>query len=496
MNRSGILKIIMMMLLLGFGLVLVCREDRILDAGEKNWKIWKESTKPDSPVIPRGYPSFAPLVKTLKPAVVNIYTTQIVKMKRGFRSNPFGGQMIPGPDGYDPFEEFFRQFFGPVPDSEIKRQSLGSGFIINSDGYVMTNNHVVANASEIKVKLENGSEYIAEVLGKDEKYDLALLQIKPGEKLPEVKFGDSDALEVGDWVIAIGNPFGLAHTVTAGIVSAKERVIGAGPYDDFIQTDAAINQGNSGGPLFNANGDVVGINAAILAAGQGIGFAVPINMAKNFIKDIMTKGKVTRGWLGVHIQNLTDEIAESMGVKTSQGALVAQVFAGSPAEKAGIISGDILLEFNGKKVKGGEDITRLVGMTEPGGSFKITLLRNGKEKTVEGVIVERTESETAAKTPEGKLSEGLGMKLAEITPEIAEKMGVKPGKGIFVSDVDISGKSAEAGIRKGDIIIEINRKQVNSIKDFQTVISGIRKSDSILMLVQRNDNYFYTVLKN
>ena len=287
--------------------------------------------------------SFAPLVKTLTPAVVNINTTKVVKSAG--RSFNFHGSPFPS----DQFDEFFNRFFGQHPQRKFRQRSLGSGFIISKDGYILTNNHVVEDADEVKVTLSDEKSYDAKIIGMDKRTDLAVLKINVDHDLPIVALGDSSKLEVGDWVIAIGNPFGLERTVTAGIVSARGRVIGSGPYDDFIQTDASINPGNSGGPLFNLRGEVVGINAAIVAGGQGIGFAIPVNMAKDLLPQLKS-GKVSRGWLGVQIQKVTPELAESFHLDSEKGALVADVVEDSPADRAGIKTGDIILSFNGREV--------------------------------------------------------------------------------------------------------------------------------------------------
>lgn len=479
--------------------ILFCSKEENTLAGEKDYKIWKEGSKADAVVDKNFNPSvsFAPLVKTLKPAVVNIYTTQIIKQqfkKPGFK-HPFRD---------DPFEDFFgddffRRFFGDIPEREFKRRSLGSGFIINEDGYLLTNNHVVSDATVIKVKLDSGKEFEAKIIGKDSKFDLALLKIETKEKLPYVTFGDSDTLEVGEWVIAIGNPFGLSHTVTAGIVSAKDRVIGAGPYDDFIQTDASINPGNSGGPLFNAKGEVVGINTAIHAAGQGIGFAVPVNLGKSFIKDILTKGKIVRGWLGVGIQPLNEDIAASLQLKTSEGALISQVFDNSPAQKAGIQPGDVIVEFSGKKVSNETDLTRMVGLTEPGTTVKIKLIRDQKEKEILVTIDERKEDEefviSESTSGMGKEVSNLGMSLVDITPEIAQKFSLKEGKGVLVESVARGSLADEAGIRAGDIILEINRKGIGSVADAKDIMKKSKKGDSLLFLIKRENFHFYTVIK-
>src|SRR3990172_3817294 len=300
-----------------------------------------------------GYNSLSPLVKQLTPSVVNISTTSVSKGRNFSYESPFEGR-----EG-DPFNDFFDKFFGEMPEREFKGRGLGSGFIFSEDGYIITNNHVVERATDIKVILENGEIYHADVIGTDPKSDLALLKIEPKRRLPAVKFGNSDGLEIGDWVLAIGNPFGLGHTVTAGIISAKGRSLGLGSYDDFIQTDASLNPGNSGGPLFNQMGDVIGVNTAIVAGGQGIGFAIPINMAKYVIEQLKDKGKVVRGWLGVLVQPITPAIAESMKLKEPKGALVSDVTPNSPAAEAGIKRGDVIVDFNGKKIAYLNDLTTL-----------------------------------------------------------------------------------------------------------------------------------------
>jgi len=318
--------------------------------------------------VPSRPDSLAPLVAEIKPAVVNIGTIQAPRQpRRGFR-------------GQEPFDEFFERFFGgPIPQ-ERPQQSLGSGFIIDKDGYILTNNHVIENAGMIMVKLANEKEYEAKVVGRDPRTDLALIKINARGELPVVRLGDSDALQVGDWVIAIGNPFGLGQTVTAGIVSAKGRVIGQGPYDDFIQTDAAINPGNSGGPLFNTKGEVVGINTAIFSrsgGNVGIGFAVPINMARDLVPQLKTKGRVSRGWLGVSIGPMTDEAVKELKLKDKKGALVMDVVERSPADRAGIQQRDVIVSFDGRDVTGATDLPRLVGNTPIGKEVTLRVIREG-----------------------------------------------------------------------------------------------------------------------
>ena len=315
------------------------------------------------------------------------------------------------------FGDFFHRFFGDIPDQELKQQSLGSGFIVDKDGHIITNNHMVDGADEIKVKLADGREFTAKVIGRDPKTDLALIKISSIFKdLPTISLGDSDKIRVGDSVLAVGNPFGLGHTVTQGIISATGRVIGSGPYDDFLQTDAPINPGNSGGPLVNLKGEVIGINTAIIATGQGIGFAIPSNMAKTIIPQLKGKGKVIRGWIGVSIQTVTQEIAKSFGLKEPKGALVADVVQAGPADKAGIKRGDIIVSLDGKDIKTSTDLSRLVAETPVGRTVNITVERNGKEITLKITVAEMTEKRLVSQTRQPQ--ESLGMTVDDITPQL------------------------------------------------------------------------------
>ncbi len=341
--------------------------------------------------------SFADLAEQLQPAVVNISTTKIVSAGGfGRHDSPFRGS---------PFEQFFeddffRKYFGEMPQRKYKERSLGSGFIISKDGYIFTNNHVVEQAHEITVKLSDGKEYKAEVKGADANTDIALLKIDPKDDLPVAALGDSKALRVGEWVMAIGNPFGLSQTVTVGIVSATGRVIGAGPYDDFIQTDASINPGNSGGPLFNLSGEVVGINTAIIAQGQGIGFAIPVDLAKSILPGLKKEGKVTRGWLGVSVQDVTEEIAESLGLKVKEGVLVADAFKGDPAEKAGIKSGDVIVKVDGKDVKDTHELLKVVAAIPVKKTILVIVIRGGEKKEFSVTVSERPEKSASVRSPE------------------------------------------------------------------------------------------------
>jgi serine protease Do len=436
--------------------------------------------------------SLSELVKRLKPSVVNISTTNIVRRSIMPFESPFGG------GENDPFEEFFRRFFGENPQREFRQRGLGSGFIISEDGYIITNNHVVEKAKDIDVILEDGKRYEAKVIGKDPKTDIALIKIKPDRKLQAVRFGDSDKLEIGEWVVAIGNPFGLGHTVTVGIVSAKGRSLGLGAYDDFIQTDAAINPGNSGGPLFNLNGEVVGVNTAIIAGGQGIGFAIPANMARYVVEQLKSKGKVVRGWLGVLVQQVTPEIAESLNLREPVGALVADVTPGGPAEKAGIKRGDIIVEFNGVKIKEMSELPKRVAMTPPGTESEIKLIRNGREKTVKLRLGELPDSGAAISSRGGdqrNIEEGLGITVQEITPQIRRMFNIRESEGVIVTNVEQGSVAWDAGLRRGDIILEINKKPVRNLSEYRKVIGSIKQGQTVLFLIKREENTLYIALR-
>jgi serine protease Do len=434
-------------------------------------------------------PDFVPLVKELKPSVVNIGTTTRIKSPR-LPPSPF----MQSPFGPSPFDEFFGRFFeDPRQQKGMKKQSLGSGFLVSSDGYILTNYHVVANADEVSVKLSDGREFKATVKGSDEKLDLALLKIESKTPLPAVRLGDSDAIEVGEWVLAIGNPFGLAETVTAGIVSAKGRVIGSGPYDDFIQTDASINPGNSGGPLFNSKGDVVGINSAIISGGQGIGFAIPVNMAKSIIDQLKEEGKVTRGWLGVMIQPVTANLAKSFGLENERGALISEVVTMSPAEKAGLQPGDIILTFAGKKIQEMNDLPRLVAATPVNKKVKVTYLRDGREAEA-SVVIDRLKDGEPGDTV-GAGSAPLGMKVRELTAELARQLRTKETAGVVVVELDEEGLGAEAGILLNDIIKEVNGRKITSLDDYKKALAMAKKGDFVRLLVRRGDLLLYIAAK-
>jgi serine protease Do len=440
----------------------------------------------------KGLPSFGPLVKQVRSAIVNISTTTV-------RKGPNLGPGAGGPQGgfRDFFgEDFFEKFFGDMPQKESKQRSLGSGFIIDREGYILTNNHVVERAQSIKVKLTDGKEYDATVIGKDPKTDIALIKITAKQVFPVAPFGDSDKLDVGDWVVAIGNPFGLEHTVTQGIVSAKGRIIGAGPYDEFIQTDASINPGNSGGPLFNLAGEVVGINTAIFSGGQGIGFAIPINVVKELLPQLKSKGKVVRGWIGVVIQKVTPEIAKSFGLKETEGALVADVSEQGPADKAGIKRGDVIVSYNGKPIKEMEQLPRLVGATEIGKKVKIGILRDGKQMDVDLVIGEmKEEGVLTSKKPEVD-KDFFGLVVQNINPDIAKHLNLKDKRGVIVTDVQPGSAAQNADIRSGDVIKEIARKPVRNLTDFKEAMKKANIKEGIVLLITRENATFYAVMRD
>ncbi len=425
--------------------------------------------------------NFTTLAKAVSPAVVNIRTEKSVKT-----AGPMPHQFKRGPYGRDDFfKEYFDRFFGGERPREFKRRGLGSGFIIDAEGYIVTNNHVVEDADAIKVVLKDEKEFDAEVIGRDPQTDLALIKIKADRTFRTTLIGSSDTLEVGQWVVAIGSPFGLEHTVTAGIVSAKGRVIGSGPYDDFIQTDASINPGNSGGPLLNLDGEVVGINTMIMANGQGIGFAIPIDLAMSVVKQLKNSGQVTRGWLGVTIQDLKGDLAEYHGVESKGGVLVTDVVAGDPADKAGIEPRDVILEIGGEKVSTSRELTTLVAGLTVDDTVDVTVTRDGREQTFQVKIGKRPVSLAAARGMGDDGNAEYGIELTELTPELAQRLNAPEGRGVVVAGVKPDGKGEAAGIQKGDIIIEINHKGVASVGDFKDLVKKHKKGEPISLLVQR-----------
>jgi serine protease Do len=431
-------------------------------------------------------PDFVELSKKLTPSVVNISTSKtITPQVRQPQTNPFGS---------DPFSDFYEHFLKGVPQRPHKQRSLGSGFIISNEGYILTNNHVVAGADEIKVKLSDGREFKGELKGSDEKLDLALIKITSKDHLPVATLGDSDAMEVGEWILAIGNPFGLSQTVTAGIISAKGRVIGSGPYDDFIQTDASINPGNSGGPLFNAKGEVIGISTAIVSGGQGIGFAIPVNMAKAIITQLRETGKVTRGWLGVSVQPVTADLARSFGLKNEKGALVSEVMKDSPAEKAGFMAGDIILEFDGKAITDMHELPRLAAVTPIGKKALVKVSRNGKtmEKTV---IIEKMVDSAVTVEQSAMIQEKLGIVVSDITRELAAQLRTKQTKGVVVMEVKADSLAEDAGIARGDIITQINSTAIGNSTEYAKAVATLKKGAIVRFLLHRGESTLFVAMK-
>jgi serine protease Do len=471
---------------------------------------------PDIAIARSAPDSFADLAERLLPAVVNVSSTQTVQAKNGPQAGPDIPMFPPG----SPFEQFFKDFLNrnrqgqrgdAVPHPERRAQSLGSGFIIDASGLVVTNNHVIEGADEISVNLQDGTTLKAELVGRDETGDIALLKVKADKPLPTVEFGDSNAERVGDWVLAIGNPFGLGGTVTAGIVSARSRDIRQGPYDDFIQTDAAINRGNSGGPLFNMDGQVIGINTAIFSPSGGsigIGFSIPSNMAKTIVMQLKEFGHPRRGWLGVRIQQVTPELADSVGLKGSEGAMVAGVTDGGPAEKSKIKGGDIILKFDGQEVKDMHALPRIVAETDVGKKVQVVVWRDGKEVTVDAVLDEKPSEEKLASLDNGskkpdvapspsKDLTGLGMKVAPITDELKDRFQIGADqKGVVITDVTDGGVAAERGLKPGDVIVEVQQAEVTSPDDVMKKVEAQRAQDrkSVLMLIQGQDGVRYVPL--
>jgi len=434
--------------------------------------------------------AFSEIASSISPSVVNISTTKIMKRESA-------------PLLEDPFSEFFSPLHDFKMPKKWKEQSLGSGVIISTDGYIITNNHVVEQSDEIRVTLFDKRSFKAKLIGSDNKTDVAIVKID-ADNLYSVQWGDSDKLQVGEFVLAIGNPYGLSHTVTMGIISAVGRAnVGIADYEDFIQTDAAINPGNSGGPLVNTKGELIGINTAIFSRSggyQGIGFAVPSNMARLVMDQLIQKGKVTRGWLGVTIQEITPELSQKFGLKTAKGALIGDVAKGSPAEKAGIKRGDIILEFNGKKVGDVGNLRNMVAQSKVGAQIPLTIMRSGKEYSLKVTTTELPKDATEAtpgNAPEDSSFEGLsGLNVIELTREISRQLGLpRDEKGVVVVRVDSGSSVEDAGMRKGDVIQELDRKKIAGLDDYNRVVAGVHSGDTVLMFVNRGGKKFYVTVR-
>jgi len=441
--------------------------------------LWSEHQV--APAAPAPPPSpWVQLARELKPAVVNVSTKRVEEGRRRLEGS--GDEQAP-----------FNQFFGDQPRRTVR--SLGSGFIVNADGYVVTNNHVVDGATEIKVTLADGRELAAKVLGRDPKTDLALLKID-ATGLPLIALGVSTQLQVGEPVMAIGNPFGLEQTVTTGIVSATGRVIGEGPYDDFIQTDASINPGNSGGPLINSKGQAVGINTALVSqtgGSVGIGFAIPIDLAKPVLTQLAAAGRVERGYLGVAVQRVTPDLAKSFKLEGPQGALVASVAAGSPAMNAGVKRGDVIVEYDGHRIARSDALPRVVAETPVGKDVALVVVRDGKPVTL-SVKVARLAEAPERVVAESNTTAPLGLTVQTLTPALARQFGLHESAGVLVRGVEGASPAADAGVQPGDVIAEIDRQPVKSVDDLEHAIDKRRPGSSTLLLVHRNGGDFYIAL--
>jgi serine protease Do len=426
----------------------------------------------------------------VNPSVVSISTKSVKHVRDPF-ADMFGDNM-------------FRRFFN-IPRGEMNQtvRSLGSGVIVASDGYILTNNHVVDGADELTVKLEDNKSYSAKVVGRDPQTDIAVVKID-AKGLPAATLGNSDSVRTGEWVIAVGNPFNLSHTVTAGIISAKGRSeMNLAQYEDYIQTDASINPGNSGGALADLDGNVIGINTAIYSpngsGNVGIGFAVPINMAKSIMHDLIAHGKVSRGYLGVTIQDVTDKLAKSFDLNNTEGALIGGVQAGGPAEKAGIKIGDIVTEFNGTKVENRDQLSNLVAQAEPKSTADVTVLRDGKTLNFKVTLAERPQNLAAANSEEGnsdqQSSEKLGLSVQTLNKNLEDQMGLKTDHGVVITGVTPGGPAEDAGLQKGDVIQEVNRHKVNNAGEFEAQLKKLGKDDTAALLVKRGDNTFFVAIQ-
>ncbi|MEM9469499.1 MAG: DegQ family serine endoprotease [Pseudomonadota bacterium] len=455
--------------------------------------------------------TFANLAEKLSPAVVNISSTQ--KIEERDENMPEFPQFPPG----SPFEDFFEEFMGRPNGNgggmpSIPPSSLGSGFVIDAEkGYIVTNNHVIRDAEEVRVTFHDDSTLKAKIIGRDEKVDIAVLQVETKKNLSAVDFGNSTSMRVGDWVLAIGNPFGLGGTVTAGIISARQRDINSGPYDDYLQTDASINRGNSGGPMFNLNGDVIGINTAIFSpsgGSVGIGFAIPSDLAKPIINQLIEFGRTRRGWLGVRIQTVTDEIAESLGLDKARGALVASVTKGGPAEAAKLKAGDIITEFNGRAISEMRELPRIVAETPIEKQTTLKYWRDGKEQTAKVTIGELEKAEedgllasndnNPATNVKDTDIESVGMNVASITNTLRESYNINDDvNGVVVTKTDPRGEAASKGIDSGDVIIEINQQAVAEPSQVADIISKAKKDkrSSVLLLIEREGDVRFIALR-
>src|SRR5512136_1293827 len=434
--------------------------------------------------------AFVEVAKKVQPAVVNITTEKTVTLKPWER---FGEDFFKG----SPFEDFFRGFGFSPRDKEKefkqKKKGGGSGVIVDKEGYVLTNNHVIEGADRVKVRLNDGREFTATVKGQDSRTDLAVLDIN-SKDLPVATLGDSDQLEVGEWAIAIGSPFGLEHTVTVGVISAKGRSgLGTGTSEDFIQTDASINPGNSGGPLVNIDGDVIGINAMIIQPGQGIGFAIPINLARTIMLELIKTGKVIRPWVGIGLQDITADLMKFFNLKEKEGALISQVYEGSPAEKAGLKVGDVVIEVDGVKIKNSQDLVREVLKKKVGQKVNFVVLREGKRLEI-SVATAQMPEKIGQRGPAKPAKEWFGLRVSNVTPDIAKQLGLTKTQGVVIVGVQPNSTAQAAGLKPGDIILEINRQKIFNEDDYRTAMEKAKPEQGVLFLIDREGSTFFVTL--
>ncbi|MBS3650781.1 DegQ family serine endoprotease [Pseudaminobacter sp. 19-2017] len=463
-----------------------------------------QAVKVEAPQVP----SFADVVSQVSPAVVSVQVKSNVRTTSDMGTQLFGGQGFDDLPDDHPLKRFFREFRGDQDGGQWQQRrggreralprptAQGSGFFISEDGYLVTNNHVVDGGSEYTVVMDNGDELNARLIGKDARTDLAVLKVDADRKFTYVNFAEDNQVRVGDWVVAVGNPFGLGGTVTAGIVSARGRDIGAGPYDDFIQIDAAVNRGNSGGPAFDLKGEVVGINTAIFSpsgGSVGIAFAIPASTAKEVVKDLMDTGSVKRGWIGVQIQPVTKDIADSLGLSEAKGAIVSEPQANGPAVKAGIKSGDVITAVNGKLVNGPRELARMIGSINPGETVEVTLWRDGKSQNVQMTLGELPETQQQASTDRNQQQKAEPSSLADLGLTVAP---ADDGKGLVVTDVDPQSDAADRGIQPGDIITSVNSREVNGAQDITSALADAEKSGrkAVLMQITRDNGSRFVAL--
>lgn len=428
---------------------------------------------------------FVQVAKKVQPSVVSIRSERTVTVSPG---EGFGEDFFKG----TPFEDFFKGHGGPP--MKRKQMGEGSGVIVDPQGYVLTNYHVVAGADKLTLRLFDGREFKGTVRGSDSKTDLAVVHVEAKE-LPVATLGDSDKIQVGEWAIAIGSPFGLEETVTVGVISAKGRTgLGTGTYEDFLQTDASINPGNSGGPLVNIDGEVIGINAMIIQPGQGIGFAIPINLAKKIMAELIKQGKVVRPWVGIGLQDLTPDLVKSFNLKEKEGALISQVFEGSPAEKTGLKTGDVIIEIDGMKIKNSQDVVREVLKKEVGQKVQFVLIREGKRIEVQITTAQMPAELTERKVAQPQMKQWFGLRVTTLTAEIAKQLGIPKTEGVIIEGVEPGSPAQDAGLRKGDVILEVNREKVQNEEGYRSVMEKTKPGQSVLLLVGRGGSTFFVSL--